>query len=306
MSDRTLKRLLAALGALVLLYVLVLVSGRSRGGGVAGGSEMARLVDAVEESRIGAVRLVGPSDTLEIERAGSAWTVNGYPVDSAAISRFWRAMEETEVTGLAASNPANHPRLGVARDSAWSLVLVRSGSEDFELLLGKSGPRFRTAYARLPEADEVFLLEGDLRGAAARPLRDWRDKTVVRVDTAAVLELLLHREGEDANLRREERGWSVGGALADSIRVASLLGELARVLATGFAPDTAVFPDEVVRRLVAIGEPGDTLAFVDMVEQDGSFLVRNRGGDTVFQLSSWLADRLVPRPEDLVSGGESG
>jgi hypothetical protein len=302
MSEKGLRRLLGALLLLVLVYALVLLVPRDAG--VGEGKELGELLAGVERDRVDALLIEGPADTVRLSRAGAWWEVNGYPADSGAVARLWRALAESQVGDLVASNPSNHDRLGVSPDSAWALALEESGGGTLRFLLGKSGSRFRTAYVRLPENDPVYLLEGDLRGAVARSLPEWRDKTVVRVDTGVVRSIRLHRAGDDLLLSRSGQGWSLGEVRPDSATVANLLRELASLRATGFAPDTAAFPDQVERSLVAMSQAGDTLAALAAVEREGQFWVRTEESPIVFQVPAWQLDRLIPTQEDLE--GESG
>src|SRR5687767_8044973 len=88
--------------------------------------------------------------------------------------------------------------------------------------------------------DVVHEVRGGLREARALTLGDWRDKSIVRVDTAAVRAVLLEHDGKSARIGRADKGWkAAGGAGVDSARLADLLSELARFDATGFAADTA-------------------------------------------------------------------
>jgi hypothetical protein len=149
----------------------------------------------VDPEVITAVRMEGPEagEVVELTPDGPAWTVNGFRADSAGVARFWEAVGGTSVEDLVGTNPDNHLRLGVNADSAWSLDLVLP-NERRTLLVGKSGTRYGTAYVRLPDHDEVYLMEGGLRPTMTRSLDDWRSKRVARVDTAAVQRIELDRE----------------------------------------------------------------------------------------------------------------
>src|SRR5690606_41484973 len=112
------------------------------------------------------------------------WTVNGKPVDPAAVTRLENALESARVGHLAARNPDNHARLGVAADSTWRLELRRAGrGEPVRLLLGNNGPSYPSVYARLPDSDEEFGVSGDLVSAQTRPSAWWRDRALLSVAT---------------------------------------------------------------------------------------------------------------------------
>ena len=198
MSEKTLKQAIYFLAGVTALYLLTTLLNQGGPAAPSGSSDVAGALEASAEDADRVV-LAGPDRTVTLERANDAWTVNGFAADSAAIARFWEALSGSEIGDVAATNPANHGRLGVTADSAWSVTI---GQEE-RVLLGHAGPQFGTAYVRLPGADDVYLLRGDLRAAATRPLVDWRDKLVLSVDTAAVAAVEVTRDGAT---RRWERG----------------------------------------------------------------------------------------------------
>ncbi|HSR43434.1 MAG TPA: DUF4340 domain-containing protein, partial [Longimicrobiales bacterium] len=210
MSERSLWLLTGALVLLLAIWGAVTLASSLGGGSPAGAGELARALEGLDQERVGRVVLAGPTDTVALERADGSWTANGFETDSAAVARLWTALSEVEVGDLAAANPANHARLGVTADSAWSLGFHSGEGEELaRILLGNRGPGMASAYARLPDDDEVFLLEGGLRGAAARETDHWRDKVIVQVDTSRVQRIDVSREGEAYALTRGDDGWTV-------------------------------------------------------------------------------------------------
>ena len=166
MSDKTLRASLYFLGGVTVLYLLVTLLKGGDGGGPTEDSGLAGVLGELDGEWLTRVELAGPEETIDLSKDGGVWTVNGFEADSAAIARFLRAVDEVEVGSVAATNPANHERMGVTAESAWTMTVDGTTT----VLLGNSGNRYRTFYARLPEADEVSLVEGDLRSAATRPL----------------------------------------------------------------------------------------------------------------------------------------
>ena len=290
MSETSLRACIYSLVAVAALYLLVVL--------VRGGGDDARTVDAdlaavLEEMGAGAhARFVieGPEGTLRLERSAGAWTVNGLEVDSSAVDRLVRAVEETEVWGVAGTNPANHIRFGLTADSAWSFA----AGDAAPILLGKNGPRYRTAYARLPDADVVSVIEGDLRSAAARPLADWRDKVVLRADTAAVARIEVAHGGVSQVYERGDSAWTVDGADAEAATVRGILQELASLRASGFAPEDAEMPEAADRSVVATDADGNEVASLSMAEREGNFWLKSPASPYIFEIAIFRANRVAP------------
>ena len=298
MSEKTLKGILGALGILVALWLIsALVSGRDGGGATPDGG-VAALLERLDATNVSAVRIVGPGQTVSLQQSGDAWSVNGNFADSSAVKRLWEALMEVEVGGVVANNPRNHERMGLSADSAWTVEFTLADGGMASLLLGEVGPIFPSGYARLPDQDAVVVVSGDLRATVNQSVTDWRDKTILRVDTAAVVRLVVETTDGTYVVERSNSIWSLEGAPASASPINSILGELANFVANGFVEDGEVF-HENERRLIALGAEQDTLGVVVITGEAGTRHARTRGNDVVFEVPSFMAERLTPDIEDL-------
>ncbi len=307
MSKNVLQRLVIALAGLLVLYgVIRLVGGRGPEL-AAGAGELASELEGIDERTLESAAFSGPDREIEVARVAGEWTVNGYEADSAAVACMFTALSEIEVGALAAANPDNHERLGVAGREAWMLEFRLVGGESRIVALGRVGSAFQTAYARLPGSDEVYTVRGDLRGSFTRTLTDWRDKLIARVDVEAIAAIEVERAGEVIVVERGDAGWTVAGsgAVPDSASVANMLDEVDELRAIGFVEEDSGFPTEDVRRFVALNESGDTLLALELAPVDAEYQVRVAGNETLYRLASFRATRIVPEPDRLL-GREGG
>ncbi len=303
MSAATLRKLVLALVVVLLLWGGVSVLS-GKGGGKAPTGAIAGVLDGLTESGVTAVHMARAGDTVALVRTGEAWRVNGYDADSAAVAGLFGTLGDTRIGDLVASNPANHARMGVSEDSAWTVVFdVGGGSRT--LLVGDRGPRYGTAYVRMPGEDEVYLAEGDLRARMDRSVTEWRRKRMAAVDTGEVARVEVERGGEPYAVVRADSSWTLeGGAKADSSTVDAMLTALADVRADGFAAagdSVAALPEEVALR--ALSASGDTLAALTFGEGSGTRWARARGDSVVYTVSGWRVDRMAPTRDKVVSGG---
>jgi hypothetical protein len=299
-SDRTLKILILALVVVAALWGLAsLLGGPSSGGGAEGSGEMAELLEGVSGETVSRVRFMGPDDTITLRRESPEWRVNGFRADSATLARFWDELEEASVGDLMAANPENHARMGVSADSARVLEMELEG-QTRTLLVGNQGPRFGTAFVRLPDADEVFLLRGNIRPSLTRSLDDWRNKRMAAVDTARVQTIRVQRQEESYTLIRTDTVWSLadGGEEADAPTVRTLLGQLARLQATGFQEPQDTLPDRAVS-LTALDAPGDTLLHLELGGGEGERWARVTGDSILYRFPSWRVSQVAPPRADL-------
>jgi hypothetical protein len=305
MSEQTLKRILGVLGVLVLLWIgSVLLSGRS-GGGSAPDGGIATLLERLNESTVTAIRIANPDLTVSLQRSGDGWTVNGNVADSSAMTRLWSAFAEADVGGVTANNPSNHERLGVSVDVARTVDFTLADDGTATVLLGNPGPITPSGFVRLPDQDAVVVVSGDLRPTLVQTVTDWRDKTILRVDTAAVVRVVLETEAGSHVAARSDTTWSVDGEPADATTMRLLLGELANFVGVGFVEGREAYQDNETR-VIALGEGQDTLGVVLVTGEAGSRHARTPGSDIVFEVAGFRADRIAPNIERLRPADPSG
>ena len=298
MSEQTLKRILGALGILVVMWLIsTLLAGRGDGGATPDGG-VAALLERLDEATVSAVRIVRPEQTVSLQRNGDAWTVNGNVPDSSALTRLWNALVEAEVGGVVANNPGNHERMGLSADSALTVDFTLADGGMASLLVGKVGPIFPSGYVRLPDQDAVVVVSGDFRATLNQSVTDWRDKTILRVDTAAVIRLVLETDDGTHVVERSDTTWSVDGGPANASTIRSVLEELANFVAVGFVEDEEIFQGNP-RRATVLGAQGDTLGAVVITGEAGTRHARTPGNDVVFEVASFRADRITPDIENL-------
>ena len=140
MSEKALKALVGTLTGLVLIWLLVTFLPQGEGGAGSASPTLSSFFDGVTPEGVSGVLFQGPEDAarVELRRMEGRWMVNGFRADSGAVERFWEALQGATLGDLVASNPDNHPRMGVAADSAWTLE-IEMGEETRALLVGKGG-----------------------------------------------------------------------------------------------------------------------------------------------------------------------
>ncbi|HEX6938108.1 MAG TPA: DUF4340 domain-containing protein [Longimicrobiales bacterium] len=311
MSEKSLKMLAGVVAGLLVLYLITALASGSPDASAADGGALAAALEKAGAGEPRSIRILSRQDTVELRRDGARWTVAGYPADSARVARFLEALRDARIGHLASSNAANHARLGVTDSAARVLEITGEDGESVRLLVGDAGPSYDGTFMRLPGRDEAYLVYGAIRTHVTRDVDDWRDRTIIAVDTAAIRTLELTREGATYALTRGDDGWTLDGAAADEDAVADVLRELVRLEATGFVADTTEEARDRKRfgALVALDADGDTLAALSLAERNASYLIATVPGDsTRFELPRWRADRILPtadalRADDADDGG---
>lgn len=300
MSESTLKKLVGALALVAVVWVVVTLMSRG-GGSIDAPNDLGAVFDGVTDSTVTAVRFVGPDETIELRKGDGGWQVNGFRADSGVVARFFQSVSETSVGDLVATNPANHERMGVAGDSVHTLE-IEVGGGTRELLVGNEGPRFSTAYVRLPDEDPVYLLEGNIRPSLVRHLDDWRNRKMVSIDTSQVARISVQRDGDDFTLVRGDSAWTFeNGDSTVSRQVQNLLEELGgSMVASGFVPagdSIAALPQG--GSTAAYSSSGDVLARVTIGTGTGDRWAMVEGDSIRYKVASFRADLIAPTRESM-------
>ena len=302
MSDRMLKRLLGALGAVAAIWLVVfLVSNRNGDEAPEITGPIATFFEGVDSSSLGAARFIRTRDTVELREVGGAWLIDGFRSDSGAVARFFETFAETDVVAVAATNPSNHARMGLDPDTAAAMEIEQNGATR-KILVGLDGPRPRTFYARMPDEDVVYLVESGLRSYVYRGLDDWRNRRMVAIDTARVRSITVERDGESATLVRTDSTWTfANGDAANTRTVQNILNELGGgLVASRFVSET----DSIGRlppggSTVAHDESGGQLAAVTVGSGSGDRWGMTAGDSVRYRLPPFRVDLVVPRVETL-------
>ncbi|HEX3926623.1 MAG TPA: DUF4340 domain-containing protein [Gemmatimonadales bacterium] len=303
MSERTLRRIVLALAVLAALFVVVQAAEflawrhGDHGGGV--GDAIHRL----NTDTITSMSIVGPvTAPVQLRRDGAHWTANGFPADSATVTRLLRAAATATLGPLAGRTTANHAVLGVTDSFAWKLT-ARSAHDSVSLVLGAPGNGDPGVYVRLPGRDTVYLVYGQLRPAVVNPIAVWRDRVVLHTDTTRLATVVFTRDRQTYVMQRGSRGWQ--GTSTDEPaalkETAAVMAELAHLEAMGFATDATPPRGNEVRHVTALTASGDTVANVELLGSVGNdWLVRVAGDSQVYVVSAFDGDRLSPRREELL------
>jgi hypothetical protein len=302
MTARTLKQLLGALGAVAAVWLVVfLVSGRGGGEAEEITGPIATFFEGADSAGLSAVHFSRNFGTLDLRNVGGRWEADGFKTDSGSISRFFQTLSRSEVSSVAATNPANHGRMGVGADSAAYIELEQGGSTR-RLLVGVDGPRTATFYARLPDEDVVYLLDSGVRSYVFRQLDDWRNRKMLAIDTALVRRIVVERDGQSATVVRADSGWTFqSGSPADGQAVKYILDQLGGgLVASRFVADTdSIGMLPAAGSTVAYDGSGAQLAAVTVGGGSGDRWGMAAGDSVRYRLPPFRVDLIVPTIESL-------
>jgi len=273
------------------------------------------------------VRLVkGDDDAWRLEEPVQA------AASSTAVGTALDKISTLELRGRAATSDTHHARLEV--DAAHGIrVIARNGSET--LIDGWIGAyQAGNTMLRLEGSDEVLMVDGSIKFAFNKRTRDWRDRAILELTAADVTRVELANdngawtfeqrapepaEGEEPAEDAEPEWAQVlpegdtgeGEETAaipefDPSKVRTLVSSLARLRAADFgdvSPAEAGFGEGAARVVLTTGDRTETLLVGGEVEEGQRYVMRE-GHDTIYVVSRFMADRLLPDVEAFQPGAE--
>ena len=279
----------------------------------------------IEQDNITEVMIRRPDDDADIRlvRDGESWRVTE-PVDApaatSAVNTLLEKLSGLELAGRAASRAELHERLEVAESNGIHVIAKNGGETLIDMWVGafQSG----NTMVRIEGDDNVLMARGSIKFAFNKPVRDWRDRAILELTAADVNDLRFANENGTFHVHKasaDEGGeWAQvidepaeGEEPAEPIeeftasRVTSLVTGIARLRAADFAgpeiDEGAAGLGEGAARAVIVSGAGEEQERVGITignEVDaGQRYLRIDGDETIYVVSRYIAERLMPNVE---------
>lgn len=135
-------------------------------------------------------------DTWQVEKPVDA------RADAGAIITLLQEVKQTTTSQFLEDNPKDLKRWGLDKPAAVLSVTIKEGEST--LRIGKKHGSGRAAQNSV--SDAVFVVPDTLLASMNKPLRNWRDKTVVRYDKAELSTLGVQARGKTATFEVDKDG----------------------------------------------------------------------------------------------------
>ncbi len=250
-----------------------------------------------DSAAVDRIRITSPTQSVTLERRGVEWSLTSpiaYKADKNAVGEALRQAKELTVKSVVSSRPEKQGVFQV--DSTGTRVeFFAAGSEAASFIFGKMGGTYRETFARRASSDEVVVVDGTPGFSFGKTVRDWRDRSIVTMDAAAINEIRFQYGDTVFSVVRADSIWTIGAQEAKDDAVQSLISALASLRADEFADDVAKTPR--ITALITIGET--QLRFAYDKEQK-KYFVQSSASPQWYVLESWTAGNVLKRKQDLM------
>jgi hypothetical protein len=179
-----------------------------------------QLIPGLDQASVAAITLVRDGATIELQREGTAWKIDGLRADAAAIERLLGALDLGGIERSIGRDAALAKKVGL--DPA--RLRVKIGRH--QLAIGSDSPGTHGIY--VARDGEILVVDRRLKDVVDLPPEKWRLVRPLLTDSGAIRTLELG----DAKLERAGDKWTVNGALAEPRAVDQLLDAVDRARAT--------------------------------------------------------------------------
>ena len=255
------------------------------------------LVAGFNASQAEAITITAPGkDAVILKKYGEAWKLTAgdrtYEAETAAVTSLIGQVVRIKSATVVSRNPKNFDSFDVSDGKAVDVTIEDAGSRVLaHVLLGKNGPDVFSTYVRAKDAQVVYLAPGLLKNMADREIKDWRDKTIWKLNGDRIVQYTVAGD-KSLQLRKDSSGaWQ---AVCDGLVVAAgkdaaqyALQSFAKLTAADFVDGnpkeagldkplrtiTAVFSDGTKEMLFVGGDKNAFQQFVKAGSQQQVFIV---------------------------------
>jgi hypothetical protein len=272
----------------------------------------------IDRDAITQIEIRRPEDDAPIRlvRDGSNWRLAA-PIEAAAartaIDTALDKLADLEVIRVAARQASNHERLEVDAEHGVR-VTARAGEQtviDFWIGAFRGG----NTLIRLEGQNDVLAVRGSIKFAFNKAVRDWRDRAILDIEANDVREATFTSTNGTFRFRKNGESWEqvldapaegqpapAGIERFSGSRVGTSIGGLARLRASDFAaPDVtreSAGLGEGAGRVVFVSGEGESAQTVTLLVgnevQDGNRYVMREGDATIYVVSRFMAERMMP------------
>jgi hypothetical protein len=166
-------------------------------------------------SKVDSLVVEMPKDTLKFQRLNNNWNIviDSVPrrADSAQVAQVVEMISSIDVGSLVSENPEKQ-NLYEVDSSTGRLINVYGHDENLaSFYLGKNASNFNYTYIRKVGSDEVYMAEDVMGYRLDKAQNNWRDKTIIKVDTAALNSIVFQYPDQEFTLERRDSLWFLSG-----------------------------------------------------------------------------------------------
>ncbi len=286
---------LAMAGLLIVLIVIAYLVTLKPGETSVSVAEGELLVE-IDSASVDRIEIRSASGDVTLEKRGMDWEVTTPITDRADITPIGQALQQASalrVKGIVSTKPEKYSIFEVD-SSGTSVTFFQAGRDPVAIIVGKSSGSFSETYVRREDSPEVVLVEGSLSWTFSKPLKDWRNRSLLNLPAGTVTDIRYTYGDTVVTLIFADSLWTVNGKPANQALVKSLITSLSALKGDDFLESAPLR-----RPMGTVSVSGFTVTFI--YDKDEKKYYASRSDDERWLvLPEWRASQVLKREKDLL------
>lgn len=286
--------LVGVFAALIIVAIVVMQKPGEQSSTVGSGEALA----TIDSLAIDRIEIKSPSERVVLEKQGVEWFLQqpiAYRADQNNVAELIHAVKTIEVKNVISDKPEKHSVFQV--DSTGTFVTItEQNAEKAAFVLGKAGGSYTEFYARRISGNEVLLIGGGSPYIFSRPVKEWRDRTIVSVPRETIKQIQFAYGDTTFVLAFSDSAWMIGRESTQESVVNDLITSVSHVQADDFV-DTLL--TRLSKPTAQLSYAGTQISFF-FVKGGDKYLVHSSSSPQWYEMQSWRANQLLKRKKDLV------
>jgi hypothetical protein len=162
-----------------------------------------------ETDDIDSVKITSGSNQLDLTKSGDHWQIKK-PLDAAAddseVTSFLSSMKFARASSF--PNGIDAKKVGLEPPAIRISLHDKKANADRVLLIGTTSETDKY-YARDGSRDAILIIEKEIPDKVRRPVFEWRDKSITRIDRNAIEEIDIVRGTEKSSINKADADWKL-------------------------------------------------------------------------------------------------
>jgi hypothetical protein len=250
----------------------------------------------VDSLSVDKIEIKTPASSLVLEKRGVEWFLSkpvNYKADQAHVGQIIHQIKNLEVKNIVSSKPEKHSVFQVDQTGT-QVTVYEIGAEKASFVLGKMAGSYSESYARSMNSDDVFIVEGASSYLFDRPVKDWRDKTILTAPKENIKDIRYQYGDTTFTVTFSDSAWFAGKEKVQQSVIEAVVSSLSNLQADDFI-DSTVSPK--VTAMIAYAGAQIRFSFNKNVNK---YYVQSSNAPQWFVLDPGKANQILKRKKDFV------
>ncbi len=250
----------------------------------------------VDSASVDRIDIKSPSASLALEKQGTDWFITkpiNYRANQSTIGQLIHQIKNYEISSVVSSKPEKHAVFQVDQ-SGTQVTLYEKGAEKAAFVLGKMAASYTESYLRKNNSSDVLVVDGAYSYFFNRPLKEWRDRTILSIPKEAIKNISYQYGDTVFNLVLSDSIWIAGKERVSNSKVDGILTSLSNLQADDFI-DSAVTP-----KITAVIKVADVQIRFSYIKKINKYYVQSSNSNQCYVMEQWRANQILKRKKDLI------